>query len=95
LMGGAVKGYAALAELSIRYGVDLNAQHANGGAALMFAVMFGRNAVAKLLVEGGADYTLRDIRGLTAADHANQQGNAEAERLIHSFSIQPAPGGVC
>ena len=95
LMGVSFKGYADLAELLIRHGADLNAQHANGGSALMFAVMFGRNAVAKLLLESGADYTLPDIRGLTAADHANQQGNAEAEQLIHAFSIQPAPGGVC
>jgi len=89
LMGVSFKGYADLTELLIHHGADLNAQHGNGGSALMFAVMFGRNAVAKLLLENGADHTLRDIRGLTAADQANQQGNVEAERLIHAFSIQP------
>jgi ankyrin repeat protein len=48
----------------------------------MFAVLFGRNEVVKLLLESGADVAIRDHRGLTAFDHATQQSNGEALALL-------------
>jgi len=42
-MGVCFKGYASIAELLIETGADLNMQHGNGGTALMFATLFGRN----------------------------------------------------
>ena len=59
-----------------------NVRHANGATALVFATMFNRTEIVELLLAGGADPTIRDGQGLTAADHAAQQGFAElAQRL--------------
>jgi ankyrin repeat protein len=41
----------------------------------MFAAMFGRNELVKLLLDKGADKTITDSRGLTVLDLAVQQGN--------------------
>ena len=48
----------------------------------MFAAMFGRNNIVKLLLLHGADTTICDNRGLLAADLAAQQGNEEALKLL-------------
>jgi len=40
--------------------------------------MFGRNEIVDLLLEKGADSTIKDMRGLSALDLAAQQGNAAA-----------------
>jgi uncharacterized protein len=81
-MGVAFKGYTDIATLLIERGADLNLQHGNGGTALMFAVLFGRNNVVQLLIEKGADLQVRDTRGLSALDIAAQQGNEEAASLL-------------
>jgi ankyrin repeat protein len=48
----------------------------------MFATLFGRNQLVKLVLEAGADTSIRDFRGLTALDLAIQQGNEEAWQLL-------------
>jgi ankyrin repeat protein len=48
----------------------------------MFATMFGRNNLVKLILKYGANKDLREQRGLTALDLAVQQGNVEAVELL-------------
>jgi ankyrin repeat protein len=48
----------------------------------MMAALFGRIDVVRLLVAHGADPTLKDLSGNTAAGLARQQGNAEMAALI-------------
>ena len=48
----------------------------------MFATIFGRNQMVKLVLEAGADTSIPDKRGLTALDLAVQQGNEEALQLL-------------
>jgi ankyrin repeat protein len=48
----------------------------------MFATLFGRNELVKILLEAGADTTVKDVRGLTALHLAGQQGNEEAWKLL-------------
>jgi len=48
----------------------------------MFATMFGRNEMVKLLLENGADAGIVDVRGQSAFDLAMQQGNDEAITLL-------------
>jgi ankyrin repeat protein len=48
----------------------------------MMAALFGRTDVVKLLVAHGADPSLKDRSGNTAAGLARQQGNAEMIALI-------------
>jgi ankyrin repeat protein len=81
-MGVSFKGYPEIARELIRHGADLNLQNGNGGTALMFATLFGRNNLVKLLVEAGADQTIADVRGLTARGLALQQGNEEALQVL-------------
>lgn len=85
-MGVCFKGYIPIAKLLIGAGADLNLQHGNGGAAIMFAAMFGRNELLKLLAERGADITIVDSRGLSAFDLAAQQGNEEALIILESYA---------
>ncbi len=82
MMGVAFKGYADIAQLLIDNGAELDLQHGNGGSALMFATMFGRNEVLKLLIAHGADKTILDSRGLSVLDLAMQQNNLAAVELL-------------
>ena len=81
-MGVSFKGYLAIAELLIESGADLNKQHSNGGTALMFATMYGRNEIVKILLVHGAKSDICDFKGLTAYEIAVQQNNKEAMQLL-------------
>ena len=63
----------------------MNARQGNatdGFTPLMEAAMNGQAEMVDLLLEHGADRTLRDDTGLTAGDHARLQGHtALADRL--------------
>ena len=48
----------------------------------MFATLFGRNDLVKLLLEAGADASIHDHRGMSALHLAGQQGNEEAYKLL-------------
>ncbi len=50
--------------------------------ALHYAACKGRLAIAKRLLEGGADVTLRDIIGKTAIDEARKEGKSEVVALL-------------
>ena len=75
-----------IAEFLIESGADINMQHGNGGTALMFASLFGRNEVLRILLKHGADKEIKEQRGLTALDLAVQQGNVEAAMLLQEES---------
>jgi ankyrin repeat protein len=49
---------------------------------LHWAAFDGRPAIAKRLLEGGADATLRDINGKTAIDWARENGKSEVVTLL-------------
>ena len=82
LMGACFKGHTEIAKLLIDRGAQVDALHGNNGTALMFAAMFARTEIIDLLLANGADKNLRDSRGLTAYDHAVQQGNSEAAEKL-------------
>lgn len=59
----------------------IDAASPNGSTPLMMAAMYGRSDVLKVLIEEGADASLRNEKGLTAIDFAQQVGrtaNVEA-----------------
>jgi ankyrin repeat protein len=78
----AFKGYLNIAELLIEHRANLDLQHGNGGTALMFAAMFGRNETLKLLLDNGANRHITDVRGQTALAIAAQQGNQEGAAML-------------
>jgi len=60
---------------------------------LHWAAYFGRFAIAKRLLEAGADVTLRtDRSNETAIDFARKQGKSEVEALLSEHSVRYADG---
>jgi ankyrin repeat protein len=53
-----------------------------GRSALHYAALDGHLAIAKRLLEGGADVTLRDDEGKTAIDIAREYGYSEVVALL-------------
>ena len=50
--------------------------------ALHYAAFWGHFAIAKRLLEGGADWTLKTNSGKTALDYARQYGHSEVVALL-------------
>ncbi len=68
-----------IARRLLERGAPVNARQGAGEAGftpLMEAAYNGQRDMVHLLLEHGADRTLRDDKGLTAADHARQNGHA-------------------
>lgn len=68
-------------------GADPNATHAHGHNALMwmFISLFLKAetvSLVKLLLEFGADKTIKDNDGRTAFDHASNRGDAACMKLL-------------
>jgi ankyrin repeat protein len=53
-----------------------------GATALIYACMFDKQAIAKLLLDNGADAPIKDNTGKTALDHAKEKGVQWAEVLL-------------
>lgn len=70
-----------------RGGLDLNAQENSGYTPLMLAAMRGNAATVSLLLELGADPTLKNADGQTALDIATEKGNAYEKRDTLFFSL--------
>jgi ankyrin repeat protein len=54
----------------------------DGWAALHFAAYNGRLAIAKRLLQGGAEPSTRNKDGKTALDYARERGNSEVVALL-------------
>jgi ankyrin repeat protein len=68
-----------IARRLLERGASVNARQGTGEfgfTPLMEAAFNGQRAMVDLLLEHGAERTLRDDKGLTAADHARQNGYA-------------------
>eukprot|EP00944_MAST-04C_sp_MAST-4C-sp1_P002154 g2154.t1 len=62
--------------------VSLNVQDVDGDTALHDAAKFGHIGVIKLLVDGGADSTLKNNKGQTPKDVAAEYDQTEAVELF-------------
>jgi ankyrin repeat protein len=70
-------------EVLIKNGSDVNAiDTEEKWTALMFAAGEGQTEVCKALLEGGADPTLKDDDGDTAASHAKANNHAQTVELL-------------
>lgn len=82
LMFAAFEGKAAVADVLLKAGADINHVNAKGHTALMSAAAHGyRNTVA-LLLDSGADPTIKDAEGVTAVDFARDNEHADVADLI-------------
>jgi ankyrin repeat protein len=55
-----------------------------GSTPLMLASVFGRDNNVKLLLEKGADVSLRDNKGLSATDHALKHDSGAVLPLLEA-----------
>jgi ankyrin repeat protein len=63
-------------------GIDVNARYRHDLTALMWAAGYGKVQTVRRLLERGADRTLRDDRGKTAADIARDGRHEDVVRLL-------------
>ena len=70
--------------LSREDGMNINVKGAKGQTPLMQAAMMGDIAMARLLLNYGADVYVQDFEGWTALGYAVRSGNQELVALINS-----------
>lgn len=63
----------------------IDAASPNATTPLMMAAMYGNASGVKLLLEAGADPTLKNDKDLSATDFARQAGKLESEQIIAAF----------
>jgi uncharacterized protein len=71
----------------------IDAESPNRTTPLMMAAHYGHGDAVKLLLEEGADPSLRNEQGLTAVDFARSAGRSEQADMIASFVRAQKPTG--
>ena len=71
-----------IARILIDQSAYIDAESPNGTTPLMMAVSYGRADVARFLVEQGADPTIKNQLGLTAADFARRASRQDMADLV-------------
>jgi uncharacterized protein len=72
----------AMARLLLEHHAYIDAESPNRSTPLMLAAMYGHTDVARLLLEEGADPSLRNEQGLTAVDFARRADRGDLANLI-------------
>lgn len=76
-----IEKYEEIFNLLIKYGVDINLQDDNGDTALIQAC-YSDSSIIELLLNRGADKTIKNKKGLTAFDVAKKHGVEKYEKLL-------------
>ena len=71
----------------------IDAASPNGSTPLMMAAMYGNDAAVRLLLEAGADPSLKNSLGLTAIDFAQRAERKDAVNLIAAAIRATTPKG--
>lgn len=72
----------------LEHSAYIDAESPNGSTPLMMAAMYGNAESVKVLLEAGADPTLKNQQGLTAADFALRVSRNDSAALIDAaFSL--------
>ena len=75
-------GHAAIVKLLLKHHAYIDAASPNGTTPLMMAAMYGTDTAANLLLDEGADISLRNQLTFNAADFAEQSGRDFMVELI-------------
>ena len=81
----ATNGHLSVMQLLIEENAYLDAESPNGSTPLMMAAHYGTPSAVKLLLESGADPTLKNNLGLSAIDFAHQANRLESAAIIGAF----------
>jgi uncharacterized protein len=89
----ATGGHLAIMDLLLEHHAFIDAESPNGTTPLMMAAHYGSPAAVKLLLEAGADPTMRNQLGLSAIDFANRVGRQDAADMIAAYVRKARPKG--
>jgi ankyrin repeat protein len=89
----ATSGHLKIMELLLEQNAYIDAASPNGSTPLMMAAQYGTPAAVKLLLEAGADPTIRNQLGLTAIDFAYRASRTDAAELIAESIRRSKPKG--
>jgi uncharacterized protein len=82
----ATNGHIPVIEFLLEQHAYIDAESPNGTTPLMMAAQYGSPAAAKFLLEAGADPTLKNQLGLTAADFALQVNRQDLAQVFVAAS---------
>lgn len=82
-----------MVRLLLQHHAYIDAESPNRTTPLMMAAHYGNPAVVKLLLEEGADSTIKNEQGMTAIDFANRAGRLETAGIIAAFVRRQQPAG--
>jgi ankyrin repeat protein len=89
----ATGGHLAIMELLLENHAFIDAQSPNGTTPLMMAAHYGSPAAVKLLLDAGADATMKNQLGLSAVDFAVRANRKDAAELITASLRAAQPKG--
>jgi ankyrin repeat protein len=93
LMLAASNNHPRIVEMLLDHGAMIDAQERTQGfTALIWAAQRGHLDTVTLLLRRGADATLPDFEGETAADRALEEGHTEVHRLLFTPPAGAAAG---
>lgn len=90
----ATGGHVAIIRLLLDHHAYIDAASPNGTTPLMMAAMYGTLDALRLLLEAGADPTLKNIQGLNAIAFARKVQREEAALLVAAAVRGRKPKGV-
>lgn len=78
----AQNGHLEVVQTLVDGGADVNQPAMQGWTPLMKAAFFGHDEIVQCLLEAGAETRAQDVRGRTAADHAQRADNQQVATLL-------------
>ena len=89
----ATKGHLEVMNVLLENHAYIDAASPNGSTPLMMAAMYGTPSAVKLLLEAGADPSLKNIQGMTAIDFAQRDKRLDSAEIIAAFVRGQQPKG--
>jgi len=78
----ATNGHVAVMELLLEHHAFIDAESPNGTTPLMMAAMYGTPEAVRFLLEAGADPSMKNQLGLSAADFAARAGRKDLAQTL-------------